>query len=294
LPPQAREFTALVGLERHMGLRACARCRICPDQLAGKPLYASGFLHDEQEPTPVGPLRVAGCRRLVLATEWAGEDGPPGAYPLDIGGHVDWLMPLVTIDADDANYCQSLRRFVPGWTKWDIDPADACRVRIGPSWDTARECWLPAMYAAAPQPLTIRRTLSPVSSANDLVKLVFALSRYAPLPVIELRVDGARVAPTTEQHEDNGAELKPLPAQPKRGRPNAFQGPVRQAAGSGSLAENAQQYEVRTLPWDLRAFHGRTVRLALSISLDKQVRGLVWREFATMPAIGNSLPEGGP
>jgi hypothetical protein len=284
LPPQATFFTSLVGLQRHMGPGACARCKICPDRLADKPLYASGILRDEREPSLVGPLRVAGFRKLVLVTEWAGDDGPAGTYPLDIGGHVDWLMPLVNVDADDACYCQSLQRFVPGWAKWELAPADVRQVRIEPCWDTARECWLPVMYAVDPQPLTIRRTLSPVSPANDLLKLVFASSPDEPLPAIELRVDGAPVAPTTEPREDGGAGLKPLPAQSAKAKPAASKGRARQAAGSGDLAETVPPHQVRTLRWDLRTFHGRTVRLTLSISLHKQAKGVVWREFAALPA----------
>ena len=102
-------------MDRRIGPGACATCKIYANRAAGKPLFSSGFLHSGQEPTPVGPLAVDGCRSLVLVTGWAGEDRPPEAYPLDIGGHVDWLMPFVTVDADDASYCQSLRRFVPGW-----------------------------------------------------------------------------------------------------------------------------------------------------------------------------------
>ncbi len=71
-------------------------------------------------------------------TEWAGENRSGEAYPLDIGGHLDWLMPLVTVETDDASYCQSLRRFVPGWTTWDLAPKDARRVRVGLCWDVAR------------------------------------------------------------------------------------------------------------------------------------------------------------
>jgi hypothetical protein len=228
---------------------------------------------------------------LVLVTEWAGEDRPHEAYPLDIGGHVDWLMPLVAIEADDASYCQSLRRFLPGWAKWDLGPADARRLRVGPYWDTAQERWLPAVYATDVQPLTIQRTLSPVTSANDLLELSFAHPKDAPLPVIELRVDGRRVAPAAGQHEDDqGAELEPLPEAPTKGKPAVPHGRALQTARGGSLAGTAQPYRVRTMRWGLQSYHGRSVQLTLSISLDTQPKGLVWRELATKPAIRNSLP----
>ena len=152
---------------------------------------------------------------------------------------------------------------------------------------------LPAIQAAGPQPLTIQRTLSPVSSANDLVELIFAHAKDSPLPAIELRVGGERVAPAAAQPEDNnGSELEPLPDLAAKGKPAVPKGRARQAAVSGNLAETAQPYRVWTLRWDLQKYQGRSVQLALSISLDQQPNGLVWRELATKPAIRNTVPHG--
>jgi len=77
-----------------------------------------------------------------------------------------------------------------------------------------------------------------------------------------------------------------------KGKPAVPQGRARQVAGSGKLAETAPQYRVRTLRWDLQKYHGRAVQLALSISLDKQVNGLVWRELATKPPIRSGVAHG--
>ncbi|MGA2253767.1 MAG: NPCBM/NEW2 domain-containing protein [Thermoguttaceae bacterium] len=285
LPRQAKDFTTLVGLDRCIGTGACASCKIYADKVAGKPLFSCGALRSGQQPTPAGPLTVDRCRRLVLVTGWAGEDRPPGAYPLDIGGHVDWLMPFVTVEADYDSYCQSLRRFVPGWTTWDLGPGDAGRVRVGPYWDAAHERWLPTIYPVGTQPFTIRRTLSPVSAANDLVELVFGQAKDAPWPVIELRVGDSLVVPTKGQREDNsGAKPEPSPKPPPIPKPPVPKGRASQAAAGDRHTETARPYWVRTMRWDLRAIHGRSVQLTLSISLDKQENGLVWREFATTPA----------
>ncbi len=310
LPPQAKEFITLVGLDRSIGPGACATCKVYADQLAGKPLFSSGLLRSGQGPLPVGPLPVAGCRTLVLVTEWAGEDRPREAYPLDIGGHVDWLMPLVTVEADADSYCQSLRRFVPGWATWDLALADACRVRVWPRWDAEHECWLPVVYPTGEQPLTLRRTLAPVSSANDLVELVFGQVKDAPWPKIDLRVDGALLAPTLGQHEDQSAAMPEQPAKPKS-KPDAqarklkpdgapARGSARklvvpnghepQTVAGDRLSEAGQPYWVRTMQWDLRRFHGRPVQLTLSISPQKLESGLVWRALTTTAATGNSPP----
>ncbi len=285
LPLQARQFTALAGLDRRIAPGACATCKIYLDQLADRPLFSSSLLYSGQEPIRVGPLLVSGGRRLALVTQWAGTNRPQDAYPLDIGGHVDWLMPFVTIEPDDASYCESLRRFVPGWTTWDLDPADARRVRVGACWDVAHEGWLPVIHVTAPQPLTIHRGLSPVSSANDRLELIFAHGKDAPLPAIELRVDGELAASTLGRDAKNSAQEKRLPVQAKKVKVDLSHGPARQAAGS--LAETAQDYQVRTMRWDLHEYRGRSVQLTLTISLDKQPRGLVWRALAARPATGN-------
>jgi hypothetical protein len=281
LPPQASRFTTLVGLDRCVGEGACATCKIYQDQLTGKPLFASPFLRGSQQPIPVGPLPVAGIKRLVLVAEWAGEARPPGAYPLDIGSNVNWLMPFVTVEEDSASRWESLQRFVPGWRKWNLDPADVARVHIRPHWDERGECWLPAVSATGQKPLTISRKLSAISLANDLVELIFAHPKDAPVPVIELRVDGVRLEPATQEHDEHsGIEPGPLPRRPAKAATVAGPRGAGQTAGAGISAETPQPYRVQTMRWNLQAFHERAVQLTLRVSLHQQSRGLVWRQFA--------------
>jgi hypothetical protein len=285
LPPQASQFTTLVGLDRCVGERACATCKIYQGQVAGKPLFASPFLRGSQQPIPVGPLPVAGTRRLVLVAEWAGEARPPGTYPLDIGSNVNWLMPFVTVEEDSTSRWESLQRFVPGWRTWSLDPADVARVTITPYWDERRECWLPAVSAAGTKPLTISRKLPAISAANDLVELIFARPKDAPVPVIELRVDGARLEPATQEHDEpSGVEPGPLPKE--AAKPATLAGPrhTGRPANHSGATETPQSYWVRTMRWNLQAFHEQAVQLTLSISLDQQPQGLVWRDFAVKSA----------
>ena len=280
LPPQAKTFTTLVGLDRSIGPGACATCKIYSEQAAGKPLFSSGPLRSGQEPTPVGPLSIAGCRSLVLATAWAGDARPPDAYPLDIGGHVDWLMPFVIVEADAAAYYEALRRFVPGWAVWDLAPADARRIHADPYWDAPRERWRPLIYSTSNPPLTIRRTLAPVSSANGFVELRFAYFKDSPVPAIELRVDNAPVTPDKWQQGDN-RDTRPEPL--ARRKAISTQGRDSRMARNDALMEIAQHYRMRTMRWDLQKYSGRSVQLALSVSLDNQLKGIVWHDLATTP-----------
>jgi hypothetical protein len=283
LPSQAKAFTTLVGLDRCIGPGACATYKIYSEQAAGKPLFSSGLLRSGQEPTPVGPLSIAGCRSLVLATAWAGDGRPPDAYPLDIGGHVDWLMPLVTVEADAAAYGEALRRFVPGWEAWDLAPADSRRVRAGPYWDTPRNRWLPLIQSASNQPLTIHRKSFPVSSANGLLELSFAYFKDAPVPTVELRVDNVRVMPDKWQAGDNQGNPGGRSEALARRRGVSVQGRDSRTGHKGALMEITQQYRMRFMHWNLQQYNGRTVQLTLSVTLDNQLKGLVWHELAAKP-----------
>jgi hypothetical protein len=291
LPARAREFTALVGLDRRVGAGACAVCKIDSDQAAGKSLSSNIVLRSGQEPTLVGPLRIGGCRTLILSTQWAGDAQRTADYPLDIGSNVDWLMPLVHIDGDEAALCESLRRFVPGWTRWELAPADARRLNLVPYWDNAHDRWLPAVHISDSQPVVIHRRLSVVSAANNLVELLFASPKNAALPRFELHVDGAIVTPIAGNRDRNdGVKPESLLVQAAKEKPMAANKRVRQPTGNGNPAESAQSYESGRIRWNLEKWHGQSIQLALTFSLDKQENSLIWHALSIKSAAGNSLP----
>jgi hypothetical protein len=305
LPPQAKQFTTLVGLDRRVGPAACATSKIYQDQVAGKPLFASPFLWGSRQPIPVGPLPVAGVKRLVLVAEWVNEGRPAGTYPLDIGSNVNWLMPFVIVEEDLASRRESLRRFVPGWKTWDLDPADVARVTIRPHWDQTQECWLPAICVVGPKPLVISSKLpaGPLSghhaergrervgvrasgaAAGDLVELVLAYPKDAPVPGIELCADGVRLEPATQVHDEpSGMEPGPSPKRPAKAAGVSGAKAAAQPAGTAVSLPTPRAYRVQIMRWNLHASHGRAVHLTLSISPDRQSTGLVWRHFAVKSA----------
>ncbi len=267
LPPRARDFTTLLGLDRSVDRGACAVCKIYQDQVAGKPLFTSGFLRGMEEPIPVGPLRVDGAKRLVLVTEFGDEGRPPGAYPLDMGDHVDWLMPFVTFEENANDRRESLKRFLPGCEAWDVDAADVGRLSVGLSWDTLRERWLPLIRTLDGKPLKLTRTVSGVSGANQFVELVFANAEQLPLPKVELRADGIQLEPAQEKRAANSS-----------GRD--------QSLAESDPKQNPTSYEIRTVRWDLPTFREQTVQLALTISFDKNPLGLRWHGLTVKSATG--------
>ena len=108
---------------------------------------------------------------------------------------------------------ESLRRFLPGWEGWDIDPADVGRVSVALSADGPRR-GSPVIRSTDGKPLKLTRTGLGVSGTNQFVELVFAHAEQLPPPNVELRVDGNRLEPVTEQH--NASSRGKAPSDPKQ------------------------------------------------------------------------------
>lgn len=102
LPPGALEFSAWVGLDRNVGNGGCVECRVFLDGLSDEPAWQIDFLRGGDEPSRIGPIEVRSATRLVLVVEYAHDNRPEGADPLDIRDEVVWLAPRVTVDLTDA------------------------------------------------------------------------------------------------------------------------------------------------------------------------------------------------
>ncbi len=149
LPAKAKTFTTWVGLDVAAGRGGCVHCSVYRDAVRGRPLWQGRFMRGSSSPVRVGPLNVAGAKRLVLVTDFAHEGRPAGADPLDVRDFVDWLMPLVTVDraslprlADDIAHWMPDKieghtdtPLVPG-TKWHLhDPNRPQPKRVEPKYD---------------------------------------------------------------------------------------------------------------------------------------------------------------
>jgi len=272
LPPRARQFTTMVGLDDRVGDGGCVRVKVYRDRVSGRPLFSSGLLRGTDDPVPVGPLNLAGAERLVLVTEFAHDDRPPGADPFDVRDEVDWLLPTVTVEPQDVERDQLRRRFVPGWQMWTPDAQVAGRLNLSAKWDEALDRWVPVIHARGDQPVVLRRTVSPVSRANDLLELNVAPAEVAEAAEIELRVGGALVEPITaefitEWRKRNSYQYRKYPFLVDHGL---------------------------ILRWDLKQYHGQNVELELSMVIDENGDGLQWRHGKLHSAIAGLPPDGQP
>jgi len=98
LPPGAKTFSCIVGIDHAVRYaNGCVRCRIVGADRE-RPLWSSQWIRAKDDPVRVGPLEISNTTRLELIAEMAHRDRPQGAAPFDIGDHVDWLYPTITVD----------------------------------------------------------------------------------------------------------------------------------------------------------------------------------------------------
>jgi hypothetical protein len=282
LPPGAVQFTSLVGIDSSMGPGACAQCRIYRDRVAGAPALTSGLLRGGAEPLALGPLRVAGSKRLVLVTDFADEGRPADAYPLDIGDHVNWLMPLVVIEEDAQQRRQALCRFVPGWDLLGPAAADSQRIRVGLFWDEAHDRWATIVHSIDAKPLALAGAIR-VPPTGGAIELLVGEIQEARTPVIVLHADGQRLTPVERDAPGIASRQSPQ-GNAGPGRPSAS-GPSAKAPKPGGRpsAEEPPSFRRRVLRWDLQKLAGRRVNVELVVPFDTYRGGLLWLDCRMPP-----------
>lgn len=99
LPTGATSFDAWVGLDADVCPAACAGyvVRVVPRGQTAPVEKARGMLRGGQAAVRVGPIDLVGADRLMLAAEFGNGAEAADTAPWDIGDHVNWLFPIVTI-----------------------------------------------------------------------------------------------------------------------------------------------------------------------------------------------------
>lgn len=272
LPPGVKEFRGWVGLDRGMGSGGCAQARVLRDQASGAPLWQSGFIQGKDAAAQIGPLPVAGAKRLIFITDFGHQGRPAGADPLDIRDELVWLSPTLSLDNPAFESPRSWQRLAAGLEDWQFDDAPAAATKASVRWSLGEERW-DTILAPPDAGIALRRTQRITAHEKDVLELSLAVaaanaSQHIPqlLAAIELKVDGEVVAPLCDSenplrwsealtHYGVTASLKRL------SRDNRFQAiaPV-------------------SIWWDLQKYRGREV--ALSLTLKKPAGPeLRWREL---------------
>lgn len=216
LPAIATAFRAGVALDDAAGSGGCAVARVCLDSAQAQPLWKSGMLVGSADPVDTGAvgLRVPADRKtaLVLVADEAHEGRPNGADPYDIRDSLDWLDPVVTLDADrlKALVRERLPATIPAWKGWKVVlPANAALL-VRNTFDGAPDGTggsIPQIMAQ-PGPLTLSRT---VQVGPRQRYLAIGLSRGPVSPSrFEVRVDGVTVSSGDVPQRQPGVATRPF------------------------------------------------------------------------------------
>ena len=150
LPRGAASFTFRAGLDNRVADGGCVRLKVCSDKADSKPLWMSGFLRGRDKPLSIRALNCRDAKRLVLVTEFAHKDRPPGADPFDIRDEVNWLMPTVRLDsATVASGYGGVVRYFAGLGGWSPAGPEAAKVQLSAKWDNTDGRWEPGLLVGA-------------------------------------------------------------------------------------------------------------------------------------------------
>jgi len=159
LPAGATTFTSWVGLDQTVGNGGCVHLRVYRDEPAGKPLWERKYVTGADEPIRVAPVDVSGAEHLVLEVDFAHDGRSKGADPLDIRDQVNWLHPLVSVDADAlAPPSDVVRWFIPELHGWTIDERTRQNMRLV-AMRTEDEGWATGIFIDR-QGMTLSRQMT--------------------------------------------------------------------------------------------------------------------------------------
>lgn len=307
LPPAAKQFSVAAGIADRVGDGGCVRLRIFADKVGGLgevkadqlvaadeasasndspgrvELWDSGFVTGRDAVKESGLLDVAGQSRVILVSEFAHDDRPEGADPLDIRDDVRWLRPIVTLDRGELHTFDALAPLVRGAGAWQAGGDDWARVTLDREWSEIQSTWEPVLVIPAGAELRLSRTLR-VASGSDVVELAAACPRDANEHDFSLAVDG-EVLQRTISHD-----LRELKKQVESILPRIRR---REREGRAEDPRDRRFDDTVASWWDLSPHRGREVTLTLTLrGGEKEERRIAWRGLFVRSAIGN-LPASG-
>ena len=256
LPSGASEFSAWVGLDKSVAGGGCVKCRVYLNDVTGTPAWESDFLRGGEEPVYIGPLDLGGAKRLVLVTDFGHENRPSGADPLDIRDEAVWLAPSIRIGLATPREPEWAKYQLSGLSSWQVADATWRQIEFESRWSSMAGRWDPALRFMEEREVNLSRVVK-VTPDKDVLEFRTAVSIGESEPIWELRVDG-----------------EPQPAIEGRER------------------GNKPRTDLLCQWWDLSAFHGREVKLELSIAGSLETGPLFWRGLSLVSALSNA-PSGG-
>jgi hypothetical protein len=205
LPGMVQAFRTRIGLDRTAGNGGCARGSVYCNEPTGTPLFASSRLIGSEASVDTGVLPLggpaAGQRSLVLVADAAANDHPAGADPLDIRDTLDWLEPMLVLDAAKlkTEVAARFRRLLPAWDGWDVHIEGGGQPQFQIVWEEnnnreERRFLVTAGTGKHPVVFSLQRTLS---ENDDSLTMFLRLSSRSGRPGhLAVRADGRTIATT--------------------------------------------------------------------------------------------------
>lgn len=237
-------------------------------------LWDSGIVQGRDGPQRPKPLDLRGRQRLALVTEFAHDERPSGADPLDIRDQVVWLDPRVRLLPDALSLPRRLTSRLTGLDAWQLDGTRWEGVELHTPWHPASQQWDNLLRLPPGGSLTFRRQVT-VSPAADVLELLTICPLDLDQHQLVLRVDGVEVP------WSNNADRQQL-------RQWTLRYSRLRASGQepeGNLTDRLAYW------WDLQDWHGRSVALELTLGGPRRSEFL-WRSLSLRAAVAN-LPPGG-
>ena len=277
LPAAARSLELAVGLDRRVGEGGCVRCKIVADDPQhGRTLWDGGVIQGKDGANVAGPIDVTGVKRVVLVTEFAHEERPVGADPLDVRDEVVWLSPLVKLDLVDGGSTNRALAVLPGAADWKLSGDGWRSAQLGSRWNIPASSWDPVLTLEKGVELTLRRKLR-VTRATDVVELLTICPHDLEEHDFALKVNG-QLTPWHNNADRN--QLRQWTLRYSRTR-------AREGSDEESNLTDRLAYW-----WDLSPWRGEEVALELTLHGKRDRNEIAWRGLAVRSAIGN-LPDAG-
>lgn len=306
LPAPAEQLLLQVGLDLAVGAGGCVRCQVWgkrPDNPNRPPaaaseggpgttpaaplspaiaalaqeydcLWDSGVFQGKDGVKVPPPLVIADRRQVLLVTDFAHDDRPPGADPLDIRDRVVWLNPLVKLSPSLLATTHLAAVRLPGAATWQIDALEGGGVELTTQWHAASGQWDSLLKVPAGQRWTLRKQVAITPSA-DVLELLTVCPLNLDEHQLALRIDGVDV-PWSNNADRN--QLRQWTLRYSRLRATGQE-------PEGNLTDRLAYW------WDLQEWQGRNVTLELTIGGSHRVE-MVWRGLALRSAVNNLPPDG--
>lgn len=200
LPRAARAFRTRVGLDDEVLHGGCARGAVYLNRAEGKPLWQTPLLIGSSAVIDSGAVALGNAtperKSLVLVSDPAQADTPPGADPFNIRDMVNWLEPQLELDLPGlrAEVARLLPATIPAWQGWTVSSPKEAGLTISARLDAtdASERSYQPEVGVARGPLVLRQHL-PIAPKQKF--LCLSVLRYPQTPAlppswIEVRVDG--------------------------------------------------------------------------------------------------------